>query len=182
MATYISTADKSVTKPKRASRDSARVGTVGVLAVAPWSWPSLKCHGAELGHHVRAARGRCGHARARLPRCSACPRCSCARICTSRGAEYHCGGSPRWFACWRHSLVCAECRAVQASAWHARDGTRTHRAGSRGRASVAAMARQPCCSVLGEPVGRPGGEPDGGRDQHDGLARWWAGVATDRPP
>ena len=69
---------------------------------------------------------------------------------------------------------------VQVSAWQACNGTADTEKVHALTAVGMPTARQPCCSVLGEPVGRPGGEPDGGRDQHDGLARWWAGVATER--
>ena len=97
---------------------------------------------------------------------------SCARIARVAApstivAVLHAGlhvGGTHWYV--------VSAAAVRASACHARDGTRTHRAGSRGRASVAAMARQPCCIVMGGPAGRAAGEPDGGRDQHDGLAQW----------
>ena len=143
-------------------RSSATQLSSAIMSALPAAAAATLAPDYLAAHLVRGARAR-AFARVAAP----------STIVAVLHAGLHVGGT-HWYV--------VSAAAVRASACHARDGTRTHRAGSRGRASVAAMARQPCCSVLGEPVGRPGGEPDGGRDQHDGLARWWAGVATDRPP
>ena len=180
LATYISTADKHVSKAKRAmlaARASApsaccrslhgpchcSIGTglsSGIMPAPPAAAPSTPTPDHHAAQLARAARTR-----------------SLGRGCSA----YHSGHSPCWFARWWHSVVCTECHHGSSQCTASAGRSQTKASGAPRKSLGTTAARQPHCIVQAEPDGRAGDEPDGGRVGHDGLARWRAGVATDRP-
>ena len=86
-----------------------------------------------------------------------------------------------WSAELQHSGPCPECCKLAASSIREAAGTWHASQSITSCASVTPTARQPHKVMPGERVGRARGEPDGGRDRHDGPAAWCAGVATVGP-
>ena len=159
MVTYISTAVISVAKAKTRDRRRARVGTGGLLPVAPRPMPLLNRHGAELGHHARAARGRAVHPDARPPCCSAGARRSHAFV----AAPVHSGTILRMPRTGLHAGGTQWCAlsatTVQASALLAQGGPKRRLLVHRGRASGRRRrdSRTVSCrpSLSGAPVTSP---------------------------
>ena len=151
---------KSATSQKRVKSETrdrrrARVGTVGLPAVAPRPMPLLKWLRSELGLHARTAHGRAVHPDARPPCCSA----GAWRTTTLVGCRpavrtkfllhltgLHVGGT-QWCA--------LSAAAVQASAWHAQGGTGNTLQVHRGRASGRRRRDSRTVSCRPSPTGAP---------------------------
>ena len=148
--------------------------------LSPRASASPERHVAELGHHAGIACSRAVHPRARPPSSSACALSSTTRkhFCVVFSCTGHCHDESDSLP---HTGTCAVCGKLSDLSCPAPVQENTAQKVINYMRLGDTTGRQPHIVMQGERVGRARGDPDEGRDRHDGPAQWWAGVAAVGP-